>query len=261
MHMLKKLKILHPLLLTLNFFFTTCLCQHTSTTFCGKIQIQTPFLSPNSTVPSPSNQMILCRSQKLYFRTSLGLFPVSAIDYTSKTLTISHPSCSSTRHYVSPSLLSAGFPTLPQPNSLLLFNCSNKNYPMSSFKCNCSRLNACAACSKTQKQGLQVHYPCLLVNDLERLDKGFHPKDLNCSHYSRVYRSSLNDDNYKGYELGTRISFDIPDHVPDICAECEKPNGNCGIGLRCVCHPQECSKCPDFLKFGYFGLIPSFCSL
>jgi hypothetical protein len=53
--------------------------------------------------------MILCRSQKLYFRTSLGLFPASSINYASKTLTISHPSCSSSRHYISPSLLSAGF--------------------------------------------------------------------------------------------------------------------------------------------------------
>ncbi|CAK7329299.1 unnamed protein product [Dovyalis caffra] len=238
----KKLKFLYLdlLSLTLNFFFTTSLCQDTSTSFCGKIQMQTPFLSSNSTATVPLNHMILCRSQKLYFRTSLGLFPVSSIDYASKTLTISHPSCSSSRHYISPSLLSAGFPIPPQPNSLLLFNCSNSKSPKSSFMLNCSHLNPCAASAKTQGQKLEAPYSCLLVDDLEKLDKAFHPKDLNCSHYSQVYRRSLNDDDYKGYELGTRISFDIPDHAPDICSECQKSNGNCGVGLKCICHPEDC---------------------
>lgn len=238
----KKLNFFYPLLLTLiNFFFTSSLCQHTaSTSFCGKIQIQTPFWSPNSTAKSPLNRMILCRSQKLYFRTSLGLFPVSSINYASKTLTISNSSCSSSRHYISPSLLSAGFPTPPQPNSLLLFNCLNSNSPMPSSMLNCSHLNPCAASAKTQRQKLEAPYSCSLVDDLENLDKAFHPKDLNCSHYSQVYRRSLDDEDYKGYELGTRISFDIPDHVPDICNECQKSNGNCGVGLKCICHPQDC---------------------
>ncbi|KAF2321673.1 hypothetical protein GH714_001062 [Hevea brasiliensis] len=109
---------------------------------------------------------------------------------------------------------------------------------MTSFKGNNTSLKGCAASSETQQ--LEGPYSCLLVNDVEKLDKGFHPKDLNCSHYSRVYRSSSNDDYNKEYELGTRISFDIPDHVPDICNECGKPNGNCGVGLRCICHPKEC---------------------
>ncbi|CBI17076.3 unnamed protein product, partial [Vitis vinifera] len=70
---------------------------------------------------------------------------------------------------------------------------------------------------------------------------GFEPKELNCSHYSRVYRdSSGDDDGDGGFELGTRISFEVPGHVPDICKECEKSNGNCGVGLRCICHPKEC---------------------
>ncbi|KAL2536154.1 uncharacterized protein Fot_17545 [Forsythia ovata] len=36
------------------------------------------------------------------------------------------------------------------------------------------------------------------------------------------------------------ICFDIPDHVPNPCEECKKPDGNCGAGLRCICHPKEC---------------------
>ncbi|KDP34382.1 hypothetical protein JCGZ_11265 [Jatropha curcas] len=241
MHTFKKLKFLGSLqLLILNLFFITCLSQHTSSILCGKIPIQIPFISSNSTVSSLLNHSMLCRSHKLYFRTSLGLFPVSSVNYTTKTLTISHPSRSSSQHFISPALLLAGFPTPLTPNSLLLFNCSSKNHPGTSFIGNCSRLKAFAASSQNQEQELEVPYSCLLVNDIEKLDGGFHPKDLNCSHYRLVYRSSSKDDDYSEYELGSRISFDIPDHVPDICNECQKPNGNCGVGLRCICHPKEC---------------------
>ncbi|XP_045833615.1 uncharacterized protein LOC123924703 [Trifolium pratense] len=37
-----------------------------------------------------------------------------------------------------------------------------------------------------------------------------------------------------------RISVNIPNHVPEICKGCEKPNGSCGAGLNCLCHPKEC---------------------
>ncbi|EEF28775.1 uncharacterized protein LOC8276105 [Ricinus communis] len=242
MQTFKKLKFIHYLLSILNLCFITCLSHHISTSFCGKIPIQSPFLSSNSTVSSSLlKHMILCSSQKLFFRTSLGLFPVSSIDYATKTITISQPSCPSSQQFVSPSLLSAGFPTSPMLNSLILFNCSNKNYPITSSFSNCKNFKACSSSSDTPHQELKIPYSCLLVNNLDKLDKSFHPKDLNCSHYSRIYRSSLNDDdNSIGYELGTRISFDIPDHVPNICDECEKPNGNCGVGLKCICHPKEC---------------------
>jgi len=99
----------------------------------------------------------------------------------------------------------------------------------------CASLHGC-------KQKLGKASSCLLVNDLANLDKGFHPRDLNCSSYSGVYSNSPVVDNLKAYEFGTRISFDVPDHVPNICEECEKPNGHCGVGLRCICHPKECSK-------------------
>ncbi|KAJ0021417.1 hypothetical protein Pint_31957 [Pistacia integerrima] len=235
---------LHTFVLLINFLTTVSIAQHVPTSFCGKIQIKTPFISPNSNESSTFlNSMILCKSQKLYFRTSLGLFLVSSIDYTTKTLIISHPSSSSssTRNYVSPSLLAAGFPSSPYTNSLLLFNCSNNKHPpsVSPFLIsNCTRFHEYGTASKNQKQKvLKVPYICLTVNNLEKLDMNFHPKDLNCSHYRRIYRRSL-----ENVELGTRISFDIPnpDHVPDLCSQCEKPNGNCGVGLRCLCHAKEC---------------------
>ncbi|KAL9413334.1 hypothetical protein AB3S75_041915 [Citrus x aurantiifolia] len=69
-------------------------------------------------------------------------------------------------------------------------------------------------------------------------------KTLTIPHYKRAYRRILGDDDVESKEevgLGTRISFDeIPDHLPDVCKECEKPNGNCGVGLKCICHPKEC---------------------
>ncbi|CAA2966165.1 uncharacterized protein LOC111391339 [Olea europaea subsp. europaea] len=42
-------------------------------------------------------------------------------------------------------------------------------------------------------------------------------------------------------EQNSSICYDhIPVHVPNPCDECKKPDGNCGAGLRCVCHPKEC---------------------
>lgn len=259
----KNIHLLKPLvLLMLNLFFTTSssIAQDgRPTSFCGKIRIQAPFLNPSSNESSSLlHRMIQCKSQKLYFRTSLGLFPVSSINYTRKFLTISHRrSCSSSLHYVSPLLLSAGFPSPPLPNSLLLFNCSNKRHPISPFVGNCSLFHACGAFSsevQEQQEQPKVSPSCLLVDDLERVGVGFDPKHLNCSHYSHIHRSLADDHHsYEGYELGTRISFDVPDHVPNPCDECEKPNGNCGVGLRCMCHPKECSK--HLLSYKFFFLF------
>lgn len=237
----KKFCLLPPLLLTLH-FFTTSTAKPTQPSFCGNIRIQTAFSLQNSMESSMLNRMTVCKSQKLYFRTTLGLFPISSIDYTSKILTISHPaSCSSSLQFVSPSLLSAGFPT-PTPNSLLLFNCSDQRHPISLFIRNCTkRFHGCRVSSQVHEKELGLASSCLLIDDLEKLNMGFEPKELNCSHYSRVYRdSSGDDDGDGGFELGTRISFEVPGHVPDICKECEKSNGDCGVGLRCICHPKEC---------------------
>lgn len=237
----------HFLLIILSFCLSVSASEDALTIrTCGKIPIQEPFSIQPSNLSSPLNHMLLCKSQKLYYRTSVGLFPISSINYTSKLLTISHPFCSHSINYVSPQLLSAGFPKPVQPNSLLLLNCSNKNklqYLPSFIRNHTCLLHACGASSKAQEKEVKKRFSsCLLVHDLEKLDMGFHPRDLNCSHYSRVYRRSLNvDDEYKGFELGTRISFDVPDHVPNVCYECEK-KGNCGVGLRCLCHPKECSK-------------------
>ena len=235
----KKFYLLPPLLLTLH-FFTSSVAKSTQASFCGDNRIQASSSLQNSTESSILNHMTVCKFQKLYFRTTVGLFPISSIDYTNKILTVSHPSCSSSLKFISPSLLSAGFPT-PTPNSVLLFNCSGRRHP---FIRNCTKLfRGCRVSFQLHEIDLGSA-ACLLIDDLEKLNKGFEPKELNCSHYSRVYRDSSGDG---GFELGTRISFEIPDHVPNICKECEKSNGNCGVGLRCICHPKECSKCPDHL--------------
>lgn len=226
-----KIHFLHLLLLLLTLNFFTPAAKQTPTNFCGKIRNQTPF------------NMTLCKSEKLYFRTSLGLFQISSIDYTNKLLTISHRTCSSATHFVSPSVLTSGFPS-PQPkNSLILFNCSINNHPLSPFTRNCSQFDFCRAGSaKHQEENIRESSSCLVLDDLENMGSGMDMKGLNCSHYIRVYRNSLNGVEDNGYELGTRISFDIPDHVPNICDECKKEHGNCGVGLRCICHPEQCSK-------------------
>lgn len=248
-HLLQHLLLL---IILISFFLSTSASEDALTIrTCGKIPLQEPFsIQTSSKLSFPLNHMLLCKSQKLYYRTTVGLFPISSINYTSKLLTISHPSCSHSIHYVPPQLLSAGFPKTPQPNSLILFNCSNstKHQFLSPLvRNNTCILQACGASSKIQEKEARKRFSsCLFVDDFEKLDISFHPRDLNCSHYSRVYRKSLIEDNeHEGFELGTRISFDIPDHVPNICNECEKPTGNCGAGLRCLCHPKECSKFPN----------------
>lgn len=228
---IKKIHLIH-LIITLTICNTTSLLTSTPI-FCGKIQIQPPFLirkNQQHQPPPPSenhterslSRMFLCKSHKLYFRTSLGLFPVSSIDYNTKLITIiSHPFLSSTQNFISPSLLSTGFPYPPQPNSLILVNCSL--IPSNFFV-----IHDCDIKDSS----------CLLVEDSEKLEVGFNPLDLNCSHYVRVYKKSAS---YDGYEVGTRISFEMMiDHVPNICSECDKPQGDCGVGLRCICHAREC---------------------
>lgn len=240
---LKKIHLLQVLLL-LNISFSTSLSQETTISNCGKIRIHSPFSLQNSTSISPLTRMLLCKAQKLYFRSSVGLFQVSSIDYETKLLTISHSFCSSISHFISPTSLSAGFPHPPQPNSLVLYNCSSQKKTVSPYMRNCTSLPGCGGSySKHHQQELAKGLStCFVVEDIGKLDVDFHPREMNCTHYRRIYRNASVDDSFDGFELGTRISFDIPDHVPNPCDECKKPNGNCGIGLRCVCHPKECSK-------------------
>ncbi|KAK4255210.1 hypothetical protein QN277_008235 [Acacia crassicarpa] len=215
---MKKFSILRSVLLFSLMLEVTCMSQHNHTNFCSEIinQTSSSFLLQN---------MTLCRSHNLYFRTSLGLFKVTTIDYNTSTLTISHSS--SSPQYVSPLSVTAGFPSPPESDSLLLFNCSIKRRnktPIFPLFHNCRELHS----SKP--------YECLVVKDVHKINKGFHPRHLNCSSYMWVHKSSSDVSNYGGYKLGTRISFDIP----DLCKECEKPHGNCGAGLKCLCHAKEC---------------------
>eukprot|EP01018_Ginkgo_biloba_P015869 Gb_38228 [translate_table: standard] len=42
---------------------------------------------------------------------------------------------------------------------------------------------------------------------------------------------------------GIRLSFSLSDRLiyVRLCGEFDKPNGTCGIGFKCICHPHECS--------------------
>lgn len=256
MQFLKKVHLLQILLL-LTVSFPTSISQETPIiSYCGKLRIQSPFFVQNATYLSPLAHMLLCKDQKLYFRTSLGLFQVSAIDYTSKLLTVSHSFWSSTSRFISPTSLSAGFPHPPQPNSLVLFNCRSQKSLKSAYVSDCSSIHGYTGFStKAHKKGLPKGLTsCLVIEDTGKLDVDFHPKEMNCTHYSRMYRNASVDDNNRGFELGTRISFDIPDHVPNPCNECKRPNGNCGIGLKCICHVKECCKHFYFLAPLHFLL-------
>ncbi|XP_075500213.1 uncharacterized protein LOC142538802 [Primulina tabacum] len=199
---------------------------------CGSTVIQEPFVAQNPTNSSILNHMILCNSGKLYFRTTIGLFPVSSIDYLAKLLTVSHTGCSSTSNFISPYHLSAGFPLTPSSNSVILLNCSKKVHKIPSSSCDNHTRTFDHGCGNSSVKGL---FSCLALDEFESLGKSFDPyKEMDCTHYRRVYR------NGDRLEMGTQIRFDIPDHVPNPCDQCEKPYGNCGVGLRCICHPRKC---------------------
>ena len=246
----KKPHLLHCLLV-FSVMLGSSIANHDQKNYCGNIRTQTPFLNPNPSTSSLLSSITLCRSQNLYFRTSLGLFQVSSVDFNGRLLTISHSSCSSSLQYVSPLAVTAGFPSPPEPNSLILFNCSSRRDPISPFMKNCTDSYKCDAVA-TSSSRIQEHeknpYSCLVVEDLQKVDKGFHPQHLNCSHYSWAYKSSSDGEDREVFKFGARITFDIPAHVPDICKGCEKPNGTCGGGLNCLCHAKECSRsCLDLL--------------
>ncbi|KAL4359563.1 hypothetical protein AHAS_Ahas08G0089900 [Arachis hypogaea] len=89
-------------------------------------------------------------------------------------------------------------------------------------------MHGCIGLSKCgdQDHDVKMPYPCLIIEDLHKVEKGFHREDLNCSHYSWIR---------------TRMSFDIsPGHIRNSCKKCERPNGKCGRALKCFCHPKEC---------------------
>ncbi|XP_031123411.1 uncharacterized protein LOC116026102 [Ipomoea triloba] len=222
--------------------------EHPVVSYCGKTRIQAPFLDPhplNSTHSSFLNNLLLCKSNILYMRTAIGLFHVSAIDYNSKLLTLSHSSCSTSSHFISPHLLSSGFPSPLEPNSLLLFNCSNQT----ALSIESPLLHSCrnlkpfkdshdsVFCGGDVMGAESPYSSCLVVEDVGEMEKDFHPKQLGCTHYRRVYRIRLLAEN-EDVGLGTRLSFDV--HVPNPCDECRKPYGNCGVGLKCICHISEC---------------------
>ncbi|KAG7633305.1 hypothetical protein ISN44_As03g035980 [Arabidopsis suecica] len=49
-------------------------------------------------------------------------------------------------------------------------------------------------------------------------------------------------------KLRARVSMEVEGHIPDLCIACERPNGNCGVALRCLCHPKECKN--KVINFG-----------
>ncbi|KAM3303051.1 hypothetical protein P3S67_014081 [Capsicum chacoense] len=242
--LIKKVHFLVFLILFINFTFART--SQESQNYCGNIKIEEPFVSQSSKNSSFLKNVVLCRSNILYFKTSLGLFQVSSIDYNNKLLTISHNSCSSSSNYVSPKDLSLGFPNPPMPNSLLLFNCLTPLGNTSTFK-NCPHLknekdSSFTLCNGLNKKG-SLSFSCLMVDDIQDLENKFHPNELKCSHYRRVYKSTCDDQDGNStavkFEFGTRLSWEI-DHVPNPCDECRKPHGNCGVGLRCLCHVTQC---------------------
>ncbi|GLJ49918.1 hypothetical protein SUGI_1061300 [Cryptomeria japonica] len=242
---------------------------HSATTncsaYCGNIPLQHPFGSTQGCGAFPYKQMLQCdhKAQKVNLRTTYGLFEVQGIDYKTQTMTISDPSmstCSSLnpithQHFSMDSVL----PPTPH-NTILLLNC-----PLalaSSGLCkNISQIltaslpgflseschKHCGVGLKEPEQGSysSSSLPCC-ATDFERLGNRS-LGELQCKHYVNVYGGV--EGSKWGY--GIRLSFNLPDQIPDVrlCDECDKQDGNCGIGIKCICHPHECGNVVAFHHF------------
>lgn len=120
-------------------------------------------------------------------------------------------------------------PSSRNSSLLLLFNCSAWSPHNSSVARGCRLFHVADE---------EDRYTCLFADDIKNPGTGFDVrKALNCSNHLWVYRNSTDEN---GPEK--RMFLDIPDHVPNICDQCKKPDRHCGLGLRCICHPKECSK-------------------
>lgn len=148
-----QLLLLHSLIFFLTLSPSTQQQEQETRHHCSKINTTNLYLSPISNQSILPQNLITCRSGRLYFETSAGLFHVSSIDYTTKTLILSH---------------SSGREKVKKP--------------------------------------------------------------------------------------GARVSLEVEGHLPDLCIACERPDGNCGVALRCLCHPKECSYCPVPFSFLFYRM-------
>ncbi|KAG8371196.1 hypothetical protein BUALT_Bualt13G0061900 [Buddleja alternifolia] len=91
-----------------------------------------------------------------------------------------------------------------------------------------------------------IFFPSSISQDLIhcgtiRTKSSYHNQNSsNPSQLSQIIPCKSNNYKRRLLKMGTRVSFDVPDHVPNPCDQCEKRDGNCGAGLRCLCHPKLC---------------------
>eukprot|EP01018_Ginkgo_biloba_P038713 Gb_00323 [translate_table: standard] len=219
---------------------------------CGNIQLRHPFGLKQGCGAFPYQKMLQCTAQRLELRTVSGSFQVKNMDYEAKTLTISDPSmstCSSMKPIIHQHF--SVDPILPPTNNtvLILLNCANTSLVKlrSSELCKNSFLDckdlydSCSAFEVLRERVRNSSsLPCC-VTDFHALGNRS-LKGLQCSHYTSVNGGALGKISPSEWGYGIRLFFGLPDRLPDVrlCDECDKPNGNCGIGLRCICHPHEC---------------------
>ncbi|AEE77936.1 hypothetical protein AT3G44716 [Arabidopsis thaliana] len=74
---------------------------------------------------------------------------------------------------------------------------------------------------------------------------------ITCRSGKLYFKSSTGLFHVSGTEevkLRARVSMEVEGHIPDLCIACERPKGNCGVALRCLCHPKECKN--KVINFG-----------
>ncbi|XP_010425888.1 PREDICTED: uncharacterized protein LOC104710934 [Camelina sativa] len=66
---------------------------------------------------------------------------------------------------------------------------------------------------------------------------------ITCRSGDLYFKTSTGLSHVSGTEevrLRARVSMEVEGRIPDLCIACERPDGNCGVALRCLCHPKEC---------------------
>eukprot|EP00252_Welwitschia_mirabilis_P015482 TRINITY_DN3402_c0_g1_i1.p1 TRINITY_DN3402_c0_g1~~TRINITY_DN3402_c0_g1_i1.p1 ORF type:complete len:282 (-),score=21.12 TRINITY_DN3402_c0_g1_i1:443-1288(-) len=200
---------------------------------CGNIPLKHPFGPGEGCGAFPYNQLLSCEGgTQLRLRTSSGPFDVQHVDYDKKTMTITDTS-KSTCSPLSGSVFAPDAVLQPvSRNIMILFDC-----PESLSESVCSQI-ASVDCNALRSRcgGLNSggNRSCC-ASDFARLGKGG-LRATGCGRYASLFGLDGG-----GWGYGLRVSFDLPEQVPlRLCAECERPDGNCGVALRCICFPRSC---------------------
>ncbi|GAV73688.1 GUB_WAK_bind domain-containing protein/WAK_assoc domain-containing protein [Cephalotus follicularis] len=220
---------------------------------CGTIPVKFPFGTGFGCGHPAFARCIKCSFGTLHFSTGTGIYTISSIDYTSRTIVVTDPvmsTCSSMQMSGSFSLDRVSPFTIREENIFVLLGCSTTSPVFDSSEDLCdtgSGSRVCSglySCKGVTGIGLQQNAPtstCCVYDSPMRLGSGYAldlPK-LQCSSYASIYEFGDEGDPMK-WKFGISLQYNDT-YYTDECKDCEASGGLCGFSvldnsLACLCH-------------------------